>query len=43
VSLTAPAPQATTMPALNVDQIANQVIQQIDRRVIARRERMGQI
>jgi hypothetical protein len=37
------AAQATTMPALNVDQIANQVIQQIDRRVIARRERMGRI
>jgi hypothetical protein len=37
------AAQAVTMPALNVDQIANQVIQQIDRRVIARRERMGQI
>jgi hypothetical protein len=37
------AAQAMTMPTLNVEQIANQVIQQIDRRVIARRERLGQI
>jgi hypothetical protein len=30
-------------PALNVEQLANEVMKQIDRRVIARRERMGQI
>lgn len=38
-----PMPSAPTvgMPALNVDQLADQVIRQIDRRVIARRERMG--
>ncbi len=30
-------------PALNVEMLANEVIKQIDRRVIARRERMGQI
>lgn len=30
-------------PAINVDQLVDQVIQQIDRRVIARRERMGRI
>jgi hypothetical protein len=29
------------MAAINVDQLADQVIRQIDRRVIARRERMG--
>jgi hypothetical protein len=29
------------MPAVNVNQLADQVIRQIDRRVIARRERMG--
>lgn len=31
------------MPAINVEEIANQVIKQIDRRVIARRERLGQV
>jgi hypothetical protein len=38
-----PAPLAPRgdMPAINVDQLADQVIRQIDRRVIARRERMG--
>jgi hypothetical protein len=35
--------QAMAMPALNVEQLASQVLKQIDRRVIARRERMGQI
>ena len=30
-------------PALNVEMLANEVMKQIDRRVIARRERMGQI
>src|ERR1044071_3605550 len=33
---------AMAMPELNVEQLANQVLKQIDRRVIARRERMGQ-
>jgi hypothetical protein len=32
-----------TPPAFNVDQLADEVMRQIDRRVIARRERMGQI
>ena len=31
------------MPAINVNQLADQVIQQIDRRIIARRERLGRI
>jgi len=35
---TAPAPAA---PPLNVDWVANQVIEQIDRRLVAYRERMG--
>lgn len=30
-------------PALNVEQLADEVMKQLDRRVIARRERMGQI
>jgi hypothetical protein len=30
-------------PAVNVEQLASQVLQHIDRRVIARRERMGQV
>ncbi len=33
---------AMAMPELNVEHLANQVLKQIDRRVIARRERMGQ-
>jgi hypothetical protein len=32
---------ATPMPPVNVEQLADQVIRQIDRRVTARRERMG--
>jgi hypothetical protein len=34
---------APAMPAVSVEQLADQVLKQIDRRVIARRERMGQI
>jgi hypothetical protein len=34
---------ALGIPALNVEQLTDQVLKQIDRRVIARRERMGQI
>jgi hypothetical protein len=34
---------AMTMPPLNVELLADQVLKQIDRRVVARRERMGQI
>lgn len=34
---------AMVVPQLNVEQLANQVLKQIDRRVIARRERMGQV
>lgn len=34
---------AQMMPELNVEQLADQVMKHIDRRVIARRERMGQI
>lgn len=34
---------AMSMPALNVELLADQVLKQIDRRVVARRERMGQI
>lgn len=34
---------AMAIPALNVEQLTDQVLKQIDRRVIARRERMGQI
>lgn len=30
-------------PAVNVEQLASQVLRHIDRRVIARRERMGQV
>lgn len=37
------APAQPVMPAINVDQLAEQVIRQIDRRVVARRERMGKI
>jgi hypothetical protein len=37
-----PSAPAAAMPELNVEQLANQVLKQIDRRVIARRERMGQ-
>jgi hypothetical protein len=37
------APAQPTMSAINVDQLADQVIRQIDRKVIARRERMGRI
>lgn len=33
--------QQSAMPQINVDQLADQVIHQIDRRIIARRERMG--
>jgi hypothetical protein len=33
--------QQTILPPINVDQLAEQVIHQIDRRIIARRERMG--
>jgi hypothetical protein len=33
--------QQTVLPPINVDQLAEQVIHQIDRRIIARRERMG--
>jgi hypothetical protein len=36
-------PTRPTMPAINVDQLADHVIRQIDRRIIARRERMGRI
>lgn len=36
---TAPPP----MPELNVEQLASQVLKHIDRRVVARRERMGQV
>lgn len=35
--------QAIAAPALNVEHLADQVLKQIDRRVIARRERMGQV
>jgi hypothetical protein len=31
------------MPAIKVDQLVDQVIRQIDRRVIARRERLGRV
>jgi hypothetical protein len=34
---------AQASPAINVEMLANEVMKQIDRRVIARRERMGQI
>jgi hypothetical protein len=37
------AAQATAMAELNVEQLADQVLKQIDRRVVARRERMGQV
>jgi hypothetical protein len=30
-------------PSVNIDQLASQVLKQIDRRVVARRERMGQV
>lgn len=36
-------PRPPAAPAINVDQLAEQVIRQIDRRVIARRERIGRI
>ena len=42
-SIHAPAFSEIGMPAVNVEQLANQVMKHIDRRVIARRERMGQI
>jgi len=38
-----PPPLPSMAPALNVEMLANEVMKQIDRRVIARRERMGQI
>lgn len=34
---------AAATPAVNVEQLASQVLKHIDRRVIARRERMGQV
>ncbi len=34
---------AATMPAVSVEQLTSQVLQHIDRRVIARRERLGQV
>ncbi|MEY9697575.1 hypothetical protein ABIE71_000318 [Bradyrhizobium diazoefficiens] len=34
---------AVATPAINVEQLASQVLKHIDRRVIARRERMGQV
>jgi hypothetical protein len=34
---------AAAVPELNVERLADQVLKQIDRRVVARRERMGQI
>ena len=37
------APPEMVPPSLNVELLADQVLKQIDRRVIARRERMGQI
>ena len=36
-------PSALRPPELNVEQLAEQVMKQIDRRVIARRERLGQV
>ncbi len=36
-----PAPPPPAMPNINVNELTDQVIRQIDRRVIARRERMG--
>ncbi|HET8782141.1 MAG TPA: hypothetical protein VFM63_06970 [Pyrinomonadaceae bacterium] len=36
-------PPSIAPPALNVEHLADEVMKQIDRRVIARRERMGQI
>jgi hypothetical protein len=41
VRRTGDAPAAT--PSVNVEQLASQVLKHIDRRVIARRERMGQV
>jgi hypothetical protein len=38
-----PPMRAMTMPAVNVEQLADRVLKQIDRRVVARRERMGQV
>jgi hypothetical protein len=38
-----PIAPAIAVPVVNVEQLANQVIKQIDRRIIARRERMGQV
>jgi hypothetical protein len=38
-----PIAQPPAMPAIDVNQLAEQVIRQIDRRVVARRERMGRI
>lgn len=38
-----PTTHALAVPAVSVEQLADQVLKQIDRRVIARRERMGQI
>jgi hypothetical protein len=34
---------AAATPAVSVEQLTSQVLQHIDRRVIARRERMGQV
>lgn len=39
----AAAPAWTPQPALNLDRLAEQVIDRIDRRVVAQRERMGRI
>jgi hypothetical protein len=36
-------PSPAAAPPINVEQLADQVIRQIDRRVVARRERMGRI
>ena len=36
-----PRPSPPDQPQINVDQLADQVIRQIDRRIVARRERMG--
>lgn len=36
-------PAAMALSAVNVEQLADQVLKQIDRRVVARRERMGQV
>jgi len=39
----APRVRAATAPSLSIEQLTDQVIRQIDSRVIAMRERMGRI